>query len=108
MEIEGKATAWHTLSLTNDAATTGRINMDGFTGGRIINSSGGELTIAYYDAQTKTSTAIIAANESGTALAQTIADARSEALPAAVKGCTWLTPVLSTGTATVSVKLTSV
>lgn len=106
MEIEGKVTCWHTLRLTDNAATTGRINMDGFAFGRIIKESVGDLEITYYDAETATSTAYPAGGEdSATAATQTLSGAGSRPLPMSLAGCTMLTPVLSTGTGTVRVKL---
>lgn len=88
-------------TLTNDAATTGCANVSGFPIMRLINESGGSITVTFYDALSKDGTALSTYGEdSGAVDTLTVADDGSAQCPTSLAGCTWLILVLSASTAT--------
>lgn len=89
------------VGLTNDAGTTAAIAIEGRYPGRVRNTSGGPVTITFYDANSVDGTALATYDQDNTAVpAFTVADNASRELPLSLRSCKHLVPVLSTGSAT--------
>jgi hypothetical protein len=94
------------LALTDDAATTAVVQMAGGPFGRIRNTSGGAVTITFYDATSAEGTALAVLDEDNVAISDfVVANNSSRKLPEGLAGVEYLILKASAATPTVSLHL---
>jgi hypothetical protein len=85
------AVANFAFSVTTSSDTTAAIPLSGMIPWRIINESGGSLTLTFYDALTKNGTALTPYDQDSDAISSiTVGDDCSQELSSALAGCTHL------------------
>lgn len=96
-----------TVALTADAATTGVAFVFGYALGKIVNTSGGALTITLRGAATQDGTALTMYDKDGSPIAAlTVPNNSEHEIPSeALAGAKYLVLVLSAGTANATLRL---
>lgn len=103
--IEGTVALASDFSITASSDTTVAIYMGGLIPWRIMNESGGAVTVTLYDAKTINGTALSPKDADGIAPAAiTLADDESRELPPGYSGVTWLVIVGSAAADNISLK----
>lgn len=90
-QIEGMVVHYEDFAVTTDADTTATMYVGGLIPWRIINESGGDATLTFYDARTLDGNELTLYDQDDVAVpALTIGDDESMELPTGMSGCTWL------------------
>ena len=92
-----KEATYYEINATNDETDDNAFRNG--RGGRIINRSGGAVTITFWECETRTGTYVVCEDVSSLA----VSNNSSKEIPAALFGSRWLKAVLSSGTATLYV-----
>ena len=89
--IEGQVVHYADFAITDSSDTTVACYLGGLIPWRIINESGGAVTLTFYDALEQDGTALAVQDQDAVAVGTlAVADDESSELPTALAGCTWL------------------
>lgn len=90
-QIEGVVVHFEDFSITTDADTTAVMYVGGLIPWRIINETGGSVTLTFYDARSVDGNEFALVDQDDVAIAAiTVGDDESQELPSGMAGCTYL------------------